>query len=214
VLTYPNFTVIPKDKRQVDIVDGCKIYTPSIYIDSAYIAAGIVVATQTASIQQKKYPKSSIINGNPYVRFDLEQKENSNNFRAKFNPENRLNMDTDLKSSIVGKEGNGFCFRSDTLEKQAFVLTARTLDCKPIYQYLTKNYLIYFMQREDVRRSIDAIQITRAIQNMCNNINPAEKVNPLLMDDESFVFEDGKFFLKFRGVEQPIEIDDINVSDN
>jgi hypothetical protein len=70
------------------------------------------------------------------------------------------------------------------------------------------------MQREDVRRSIDAIQITRAIQNMCNNINPAEKVNPLLMDDESFVFEDGKFFLKFRGVEQPIEIDDINVSDN
>ncbi|MDE5834575.1 MAG: hypothetical protein K2H26_03535, partial [Ruminococcus sp.] len=122
VLVYPNFTIIPKNKRQVEVVNNIKFFTPSVYIDAAYVAAGIVVATQNMKIQKKKYGKK-VINGRPFVRFDLEEEKSSQAFVAKFNPESRLNMDKEISMLLRGKNGNAFCFRSDSLAKNAFVFT-------------------------------------------------------------------------------------------
>lgn len=211
VLAFPNFTVIPKNKCGFESVGSKKLCMPPVYIDSAYVAAGIVAATQTEKIQQKKFSKSKIANENPFVHFDLENRENSDKFLANFNPERRLNMRTELKNLVTGKSGiGGFCFRSDTQVKQAFVLTARTLNNKPLHQYITKQYLNLMIERT-VYNSETAGDFERCIRNIQNSDNDANprKINPILLDNEEFTFkkEENKFFLRFDQREEFIIMD-------
>ncbi|MDE5771659.1 MAG: hypothetical protein K2I06_08565 [Ruminococcus sp.] len=208
VLAYPNFTVIPKNKSGFDSVSGETLYVPTVYIDAAYIAAGITVATQTDKIQQKKNNPREIIKNNPFVHFDLEKKENSRKFFANFNPECRLNMESELKNRVLGKEMGGFCFQSDTLVKQAFILTARTLDGRPVYQYLTKNYIDFVIEREQIKYESEAKRFEKDIINMVLNNRNDEMVNPILMSSEEFAYsaEEKEFSLRFKGVEQPMTL--------
>lgn len=213
VLVYPNFTIIPKSKRQVDMKtsDGKKLYTPDIYIDAAYVAAGIVVATQSKNIQSKKFGKR-VNEDLPFISFDLEQEENSRAFATKFNPESRLNMDKDLAVLLSGKNGNAFCFRSDTLEKNAFVFTARTLNARPIYQFITKNYLGFYADRTYPlgMKPSDAKDFENGIYNVTSaSQGESNKINPLLHTGETFTYEEAEktFLLKFNGVEDPIQVD-------
>ncbi len=206
VLAFPNFTVIPKNKSGFESVSGDTLYVPTVYIDAAYIAAGITVATQTSKIQQKKNSSNSIIKNNPFVHFDLEKKENSRKFFANFNPECRLNMSSELQNFVLGDKMGGFCFQSDTLVKQAFILSARTLDNRPLYQYITKNYLDFMVEREQIKLESEAKSFEKGIKNMQNQSGNDEKVNPILMSDEIFEFskEEESFSLRFKGREEPM----------
>lgn len=217
VLAFPNFTVIPKNKSGfasaskksgVESESGDTLYVPTVYIDAAYIAAGITVATQTDKIQQKKNSSASIIKDNPFVHFDLEKRENSRKFFANFNPECRLNMSSELQKLVLDDYMGGFCFQSDTLVKQAFILSARTLDSRPIYQYLTKNYLDFMIEREQIKYESDAKKFERAIKNMQNQSENDDKANPILMSYEIFEFskEEKSFSLRFKGREEPMTL--------
>lgn len=218
VLVYPNFTIIPKAKRQVDMktADGNKLYTPDIYVDAAYVAAGIVAATQSENIQKKKFGKR-VNEDLPFIRFDLEKEENSRAFATKFNPESRLNMDREIAALLSGKSGNAFCFKSDTLEKNAFVFTARTLNARPIYQFITKNYLGFCAERTYPfgMKQEDAKSFSTEIYNVVNaSEDDANKINPLLYPGETFEYSEAEktFLLTFNGMENPIKVE-VNINE-
>ena len=216
VLVYPNFTIIPKNKRQVEVVNNIKFFTPSVYIDAAYVAAGIVVATQNMKIQKKKYGKK-VINGRPFVRFDLEEEKSSQAFVAKFNPESRLNMDKEISMLLRGKNGNAFCFRSDSLAKNAFVFTARTMDAKPIYWFLTRHYFKFLMERSFINgmTSEKAKQFANTILNIVSNETDDSIVNQLLRSGEKFYYneETTSFSFKFNGIDEPLDFV-VNIDDD
>lgn len=208
VLAYPNFTIIPKNKRQVEMVNDTKLYTPAVYIDAAYVAAGIVVSTQCMKIQKKMFGKK-VVDDRPFIRFDLEEEKSSQKFIAKFNPESRLNMDRAVATALRGKNGNAFCFRSDSLEKNAFVFTARTLDAKPIFWFLAQQYFTFFLERTYTvggLTSEKAKQFVNGISNIVSNENDNSIVNQLLHSGEEFKYneETKSFSLKFNGIDEPL----------
>ena len=211
VLAYPNFTIIPRNKSQLrELVNGRNLYVPSIYIDAAYVAAGIIAATQNEKIQKKKFGKQ-VKDGRPFMRFDLEEDQNCRQFMAKFNPESRVNMDIEVTHRLQGKEGNAFCFRSDTQQNNAFVLTARTLNAKPIYYFLTQNYFSFFLERSYPIGRLTASDIRGFITEVSNIVNNEKNnayVNQLLQDGDEFFFNEGtqKPTLKFKGIEEPVDI--------
>ena len=211
VLAYPNFTIIPRNKSQLrELVNGRNLYVPSIYIDAAYVAAGIIAATQNEKIQKKKFGKQ-VKDGRPFMRFDLEEDQNCREFMAKFNPESRVNMDIEVTHRLQGKEGNAFCFRSDTQQNNAFVLTARTLNAKPIYYFLTQNYFSFFLERSYPIGRLTASDIRGFITEVSNIVNNEKNnayVNQLLQDGDEFFFNEGtqKPTLKFKGIEEPVDI--------
>ena len=212
VLVYPNFTIIPKSKRQVEVVGGKELYTPSVYINTAYVAAGIVVATQTPKIQKKKFGKR-VKDGRPFVRFDLEEEKNNKEFVAKFNPESRLNMDREVAAFIRGKEGNAFCFRSDSLKNNAFVFTARTRDARPIYCFLTKTYLKFLFERTYAQTSDKAKKFATEISNEITNETDSDYINPILYSNEKFEYNDGKFSLEFNSFNNSLGTVEIEVKE-
>ncbi|MDE6835263.1 MAG: hypothetical protein K2J39_13610 [Ruminococcus sp.] len=209
VLAYPNFTIIPKNQRKVEMVNGNKLFTPAIYIDSAYVAAGIVVSTQNMKIQKKKYGKK-VMDGRPFMRFDLEEEKSSQAFIARFNPESRLNMDKDFATLIRGKNGNAFCFRSDSLEKNAFVFTARTMNTKPVYWFMTQQYFTFLLERTYTiggLTSDKAKQFSNAVSNIVSNETDDTIVNQLLRSGEKFYYNDEtkSFSLKFNGIDEQLD---------
>jgi hypothetical protein len=208
VLAYPNFTIIPKNKRKVGDMD---LYTPPVYIDAAYVAAGIVVSTQCMKIQKKKFGKK-VVDGRPFIRFDLEDERSNQAFIAKFNPESRLNMDKTVAITLSGKNGNAFCFRSDSLEKNAFVYTARTLSGKKIYWYIVQQYLTFLIERtynKSKLTSAMAKQFVNSVSNIVANESDDSVVNQILHKGEEFRYDEEtkKFSLKFSGISEPIDFE-------
>lgn len=207
VLAYPNFTIIPKNKRQVEMVNDTKLYTPAVYIDAAYVAAGIVVATQNLKIQKKKFGKK-IADEIPFIRFDLEEKENSQMFFTKFNPESRLNMGRDLSTYLKGENGNAFCFRSDSLERNAFVFTARTLNARPVYQFITQKYFSFLLERKysTGMTNDEANEFVNVIKKI--KFNNSDIVNNILYQNEEFIYneEQKEFSIAFSDGNVTIDI--------
>lgn len=218
VLAYPNFTIIPKNKSQLkEIVNGKNLYVPTIYIDAAYVAAGIIAATQNEKIQKKKFG-NKVIDGRPFMRFDLEEEQNCRAFMAKFNPESRINMDKEVVLRLKGKQGNAFCFRSDTHQNNAFVLTARTLNARPVYYFLTKNYFTFLLDRTySIGRTTvnDVKAFINAINNIVNKESYLDAVNLLLHTGDIFAFDEQKQrpTLCFKGIEEPVDIN-IDIQDD
>lgn len=219
VLVYPNFTIIPKNKKELrEIVNGNTLYVPSIYIDAAYVAAGIAVSTQNPKIQKKKFGKK-VKDGIPFMSFDIEENENySRAFTAKFNPESRLNMDREVSVYLLGNNGNAFCFKSDTLEKNAFVFTARTLNGSKIYRYITQQYFTFLLERTYTVGALNvksAKEFATAISNALFNSNDDNYVNCILHNGESLEYNEERnaLTLKFKNIDEPLSLD-IEIANN
>lgn len=215
VLAYPNFSIIPKDKRKVVFKDlGEELFTPTIYIDAAYVAAGIVVATQTEKIQKIVNKDKNIKDGLPFVRFDLEDAELGEPFYAHFNPESRNNISSEVAAELRSKKGNLFCFRSDDDEDNVFVLTARLLNGYPVYYWLTREYYMFLKDRVYNRTGLSAEQAEEyvlSIMKLAENMSAFKILNtPLLKGSgEEITFEKknnerGEFKFTFKGMDTPL----------
>ncbi len=166
IFCYPNFTVIPKEETDISIneehaFDGTKIEKkyikiPAVYIDSAYIAAAQVIASQSHKILiSKKYaiePKST------NVRFDLEK--HYFDFQTCFNRETLYNRTPEFNKMIENDENAfGFCycdndrFFEDKKLTCTYIQIARTNDGKPIYNTLVKNFVKQYIALNDFRKS-------------------------------------------------------------
>ena len=188
----PNFTILPDDKsnyvigKEFEIQDGNAISTNKsvdvmlggLYVDSAYVAAGIIAACQCPAYLRDKF-KSKIVNSLPGVRFDIEEGDN------------RLKTVTTLAREISGypaklievinENAFGIIFSSDSLSSQkerVSILKARNLltnennaQCERIFRTLTLTYILRIF-------NIKANQIStkKTINNFFNEKQPDSMV--------------------------------------
>ena len=153
VFSYPNFTVLP-ESFSTHTFDDVTIHGVGQYVDAAYVAAGLVVASQDPQYLKKAIHKDGKIvdAGYPGVRIDLEEYQTE--MITKMNCENLLKMSSDVKDKIR-ESAFGFCFSSSGANsidgkgvKNSYVYKARTMgkdkgrmSYKPIYKVLTKDFV-------------------------------------------------------------------------
>ena len=112
VYSYPNFTLtreLPGFKPFKGVSDEV-IALPEIFVDAAYPAAGLLVASQQPKVLAKRGLK--IIPNNVCVRVDLENAKVKKNLTTNFNRESALRWNDELLNTI-GEKKFGFAFCSD-----------------------------------------------------------------------------------------------------
>lgn len=139
VFAYPNFTILPEERNTVKIGTELNEYNeeqgkflriPGIYLDAAYVAAGMMVGIQNYRMLQdlgfKVNPQY------PSVRFDLEEGENAKCVLTRLNRETTTEMDPAALNSILA-DRFGFAFGDNKIVyngqtiNQCYVLNSRTL---------------------------------------------------------------------------------------
>lgn len=160
----PNFTIIPKDKSGVILdskmletengamlskekEDILKLWIEGVYVDAAYIAAGVV-----ASYQCPEYLKNSFKNVStnyPGVRFDIESGEN--NLKVVTTMAKEISGFTNKIKDAINSKNFGFVFSSENAQlegkdiKRITVYKARSLSLTDngfdsIYKTLISTY--------------------------------------------------------------------------
>ncbi|MGM0507964.1 MAG: transcriptional regulator [Fusobacteriota bacterium] len=161
----PNFTVIPKDKsgvvldRKMKEIDGgatlskekediLKLWLEGIYIDAAYVAAGITAAYQCPEYLKQRFKKVS--KKIPGVRFDLESGDNG--LLATTTLAKEISGFTNNIKQKINRQSFGFVFSSDNAQvkdkqiKRITVYKARSLSMNDdgfdsIYKTLVSTYV-------------------------------------------------------------------------
>jgi hypothetical protein len=162
----PNFTVIPKDKSGVVLdkkmtktekgaavlsreeEDILKLWLEGVYIDAAYIAAGLVAAYQCPQYLKERFKK--VARSHPGVRFDIESGDNSLKVTTTLAKE-ITGFTNSIKNSI-NRNNFGFIFSSENAEldgktiKRITVYKARSLEMTDdgfdsIYKTLVSTYI-------------------------------------------------------------------------
>lgn len=238
VFTYPNFTVLPKKETYIPVVetkcgsDKKNVYIdiPGIYIDSSYVAAGLVVASQTPDCLIEKYSRSCVNTGYPCVRYDFERMNNRFIMMTKMNREGKDFL-SDAEEDIC-KDKFGFCFCGNYKKynnqpvNNSYVFTARNMNkdddgqYEPIYKRLTMDFVKQYLRfnfpsasgnsisRQDVESFIknDVSQWIRdaSSANYENNIlrSSGDETENITIDNDS-----NKLKIKFLDKENVMDID-------
>jgi len=162
----PNFTIIPKDKSGVVLdsrlklnesggvelskakEDIMKLWLEGVYIDAAYVAAGLVSSYQCPEYLKGKFRNST--NKYPGVRFDLECGDNSLLVETTLAKE--ISGFTNTIKDEVNKNNFGFIFSSENAQvngkiiKRITVYKARSLAMtedgfEPIFKTTVSTYV-------------------------------------------------------------------------
>ena len=160
----PNFTVIPKGKRYnlgtkliQENGDGLQkssevVTLPGIFIDSSYVACGLVASWQSATFLKERFGNSKTSKEHSGVRVDVEKMDNYEYLYTTFAREG--NGYTGSFQDSLALKPYGFIFSSNKIysnknlpKERITVLRARTLSkdakgiYKDLYKILSKNYL-------------------------------------------------------------------------
>ena len=158
VLCYPNFTVIPSREtdrlllkaqtfKGEEVVPDTYISINAVYVDAAYVAAGIMVASQNKSILKAK--GYALRKAYPCTRFDLETEYS--NFLTFFNMENFMNWSDSFEEKLDEKK-IGFCFSSNDRIvngkklKKTYFYFVRNNNGEPLYTLLTERAIDYYFK--------------------------------------------------------------------
>lgn len=228
VYAYPNFTLIrDRDFYPFEDDTSIKITLPGIYIDAAYPAAGLIVASQQQKILDNRrlaYDKNT-----PCVGIDFEKLNVKKAFMTKFNPESVLRRSENL-IRIINKNMFGFSFSSDEVRdsggtwKNSYIHCARTLAknektgiYKPLYQTLVEDWVAILLKElasktlEDI--SNEVAKINREWTDNNKKVKFKDYVNFLLRDSENIeVITNGdklKIKVHFVGGDSYFDIDDV-----
>lgn len=220
VFCYPNFTILPKKEQAVEFgVDRnnnpIRLNSNGVFIDSCYVACGMMVACQNPKFLESKGLK--IKRNNACVRFDLENNKYNKIILSKMNRENLLNWSKDIKNEIE-RDSFGFCFCCDkvyyenNLIPNTYVYNARTLEkddnnghYKNIYKVLVENFIKIVLPLQCGKLTVESIQ------NFISNDKGArgwkkeagEYDNSILDENEKILFDDKnkKISINFKGNE-------------
>ena len=167
--SIPNFTIIPKDKSGVvldfkmrysekigaelskDKEDLLKFWIEGVYVDSSYVAAGIIAASQCPNFLKDRFKNVSPVY--PGVRFDIEAEDNS--YKARTTMSKEISGFTNTIKDRINQFNYGFIFSSDSAHlqkekiKNIVVYKARTLARNPegTYESLYKTLTTTFIER-------------------------------------------------------------------
>lgn len=148
VLAYPNFTILPRRETKIEITPERSIQVNALYLDAAYVACGLVCASQSMDfLKAKGFPvlMQGANNIQP-VRFHFENDFDTKwgekaplaqVFHTKLNRGGILSWEKTLREEIEKNGGFGFCFcgdeklytyrREHLTQRNLYVYRARTL---------------------------------------------------------------------------------------
>ena len=232
VYAYPNFTLLRERPgfKPFKPYSNRTIALPGIYIDAAYPAAGLLVASQQQKYLENHGFKGRIIKDNVCVHLDFEREEVKKNLLTKFNRESELRWSEALRAEIT-QNMFGFVFCSDEVYdagvplKNSYILCARTLQLnnktgkyKPIYQTLMEDYVAQQLKSgisnkmSDVKKFI-ASTVKGDWEMQSRRFK--DSINLILQSGEEIVIdeEQKKVIIRFANDESTIDDFDI-ISDN
>ena len=201
VFAYPNFTLT----RERNIKLGNEeIRVPGVYIDAAYPAAGLLVASQQTDFLEKHGFKGRVNRNNICVHVDLEDDEVKKNLVTKFNRELATRWNRSIIDEI-GSEKFGFVFNGDGIYvdgeqlKNTYVYFARTLKKDdgtyvPIYQVLMKDFILQYLNSGHSGDKVNEKEINNFKKDVVawkKEANP-KTVNCILKPDEDISVEEEK----------------------
>ena len=166
VPVIPNFTIIPKDKSGVILdakmkyenevaklskekEDLLQFWIEGVYVDGAYVAAGIIASMQCPSYLKERFANTSP--NYPGVRFDIEAEDNA--YKVKTTMAKEISGFTNSLKDKINQFNYGFIFSSDSVQvnkekiKNITVYKARTLArndegmYESVYKTLTTTYI-------------------------------------------------------------------------
>lgn len=232
IFTYPNFTILPKKETAIEIGriwDGYRerkeyLDIPGIYVDSSYVAAGLVAASQNPDyLAHKKY---KVEKNNPCVRFDLEEGDNRFIMLTNMNREGKGSWSSEVEDNI-GKDMFGFCFcgntkfYKDARVNHTYVYIARNMSrdkdgvYKPIYTRLTKDFIMQYLQTDNVsigggdrvkKSTIDKF-IEEKVGRWKREAESNKCANDILKENEDVYVEDNKLRVRFKKESELIQLD-------
>lgn len=230
VYAYPNFTLArerpgfkpfkPYSERTISL--------PGIYIDAAYPAAGLLVASQQIDCLERRGFKGRVNKENVCVRIDFESEEIKKNLVTKFNRESALRWSEALRNEI-NKNMFGFVFCSDEVYdngqplKNSYVYCSRTLKknkngyYKPIYQTLMEDYVAQCLKSgisnklADVNKFINnTVKGNWIVQSSRPSLQ--NNVNLILQLNESIDIDEEKKKVVIHFINDESTIDDFDIS--
>ena len=229
VFAYPNFTLMPECKIPIsDSEDAPKISVPAVYIDAAYVAAGLLIASQQPLYLKKHGFNDRVDDQNACVHVDLEEDDLVNNITTHFNRENTYSWNKDITETINSDQfGFAFCGNrkfnpsNNTYLKNTYILCARTLEKRgkyyqPIYKVLTKDFIITYIKavfsnskiyKSDLESRLeDHLKIWRK-----DAARKVDNINLILRNDEDVKYEAGELRIIFNDDEEIISASDLNI---
>lgn len=161
----PNFTIIPKEKSNVildfrlklnetslpeeDKDNLVKFWIEGVYVEAAYVAAGLTAAYQCPEFLRKRFKK--VLPKEPGVRINIEDKDNS--LKIATNLAKEISGYTIAIKDSINRNNFGYIFSSDNVQldgkplNNITVYKARTLATnqdgyfEPLYKTLTTTYI-------------------------------------------------------------------------
>ncbi len=212
----PNFTVIPKEKSGVILdkkmilseegqaelskekEDILKLWIEGVYIESSYVAAGIVAAYQCPDYLRENF--KNVYSEYPGVRFDIESKDNA--LRVTTTLAKEISGFTNEIKNSINRRSFGFVFSSENAQvdgqevKHITVYKARSLqanenDYESIYKTLVTTYIerILRFYTNDFKED----NIVRFFSNNPNSVksrwmNNKEYINAIIQDGDDINF--------------------------
>ena len=161
IFAYPNFTIISDAKSKVFLdnrEDAPAIDVKNMIIDAAYVAAGLIVASQQPEFLINAGFNGRVDTQSVCVRLNLEDEEISSKLLTHFNRELAGSWGKDIVDAI-SNDRFGFAFSGDLRYDRAndkyiansYIFSARTMYKKngvfqPIYKTLTNDFILAYLK--------------------------------------------------------------------
>ena len=237
VFTYPNFTILPKERNTVKIGTeyiaeenrnvGAYVVIPGIYLEASYVACGMMVGIQNYRLLQNKGYK--VKPKYPCVRFDLEASENSKRVTTKLNRETTTEMQKQTKDAIM-EDRFGFVFADNKIIydgkvlNNSYILNARSLkrDDKGKYKNLYKT-LVRNLVDQLLRASAENVTDESVRQFLVDYVDTWKRdnkdedrkyANRILLEGETIDLDQGKHRLQVTFNKDQEVWDDIVINDS
>ena len=228
VYALPNFTILRSG--HVPLGNGTeKIDVPAMYIDAAYVAAGMIIAAQQPEYWTSRGFKNgeTFIAENPCVRIDLESNRITPVFLTKFNRERSIAWDIEVVNALT-KNHFGFAFDGDQRHDEkigsdinrTYILNARTLKRKdgeytPIFRTLMKDFVRTYLKVYSSRGlKLTVSQLNDFLNKIVAEwaVQPKkykrfEPINLLLREGESIVQDSNSLKVDLLGGEDSLDIE-------
>ena len=234
VFAYPNFTILPKEKNAVkigtELIDSEEknsyVTIPGIYLDAAYVAAGMMVGMQNYELL--KAAGYNVKPKYPCVRFDIEEGDNAKMILTKLNRETTTEMEQQTKDAIM-EDRFGFVFADNKIVyngvvlNNSYVLNARTLKrgsngkFRSIYKTLVRILVDQLLRTTNdyvTQKSVERFISDYADSWRRDNKDEAKKyANRILLEGESIELDPEKHKLVVKFNKEEEVWDDIVIND-
>lgn len=230
VFTYPNFTILPREKSEAKIGTvydkDVTVEVPGVYLDASYVACGMLVGVQNYSYLKSKGYK--VTPKYPCVRFDLEDPNNNKRVTTKLNRETTTEMLKGTQDAIM-EDRFGFVFADNKIVFDgkalinSYVINARSLNkdnngkYKPLYKTLVKNLVDQLLRSSDdivTSKSVEQFKIDYVDTWKRDNKDEERKyANRILLEGETIDLDPGKHRLVVKFNKDEEVWDDIVIND-